>query len=93
MAAPDWADYFGGHFNSNTRLNFKSGYHNEGGIYSTNDVIEVPATIQANYSFHDNQTIDYSNFTSDDYCTSNNSHAYLNVTCEFPINYAEPMYG
>ncbi|CAH2216112.1 jg437 [Pararge aegeria aegeria] len=47
-----------------------------------------------NYSLSDNVTdLGYSNFTSDDYCSSNHSHVYLNVTCEFPINYAEPMYG
>lgn len=35
----------------------------------------------------------YSNFSSDDFCSSNHSHVYLNVTCEFPINYASVMYG
>ncbi|XP_028159569.1 sex peptide receptor-like [Ostrinia furnacalis] len=48
---------------------------------------------EKNYSYFDNQTDGYSNFTSDDFCGSNHSHVYLNVTCEFPISYAEPMYG
>lgn len=57
-----------------------------------NDIIDLP---RLNYSFSDNLTesLEYSNFTSEDYCSSNHSHVYLNVTCEFPINYAEPMYG
>lgn len=45
-------------------------------------------------NFYENSTgFTYSNFTTDDYCSSNHSHVYLNVTCEFPIKYAEPMYG
>ena len=48
-----------------------------------------------NYSYNENQSdiFEFTNFTSDDFCSSNYSRAYLNVTCEFPINYAEPMYG
>ncbi|KAG6464466.1 hypothetical protein O3G_MSEX014532, partial [Manduca sexta] len=49
---------------------------------------------RVNCTYCDNTTYpSYSNFTSDDYCSSNHSHIYLNITCEFPINYAEPMYG
>ncbi|XP_045780828.1 uncharacterized protein LOC123877937 [Maniola jurtina] len=55
---------------------------------------KFPEVTDRNYSFADDiPELGYSNFTSDDYCSSNHSHVYLNVTCEFPINYAEPMYG
>lgn len=58
-------------------------------------VLTSIAAPNLNYSLYDNETSfpGYSNFTTDDYCSSNHSHVYLNVTCEFPINYAEPMYG
>ncbi|CAH4037499.1 unnamed protein product [Pieris brassicae] len=52
---------------------------------------------KSNYNYFENQTLDLeyheSNFSTDDYCSSNYSHVYLNVTCQFPVNYAEPMYG
>lgn len=52
---------------------------------------------KTNYNFYENHTLDLeyheSNFSTDDYCSSNYSHVYLNVTCQFPVNYAEPMYG
>lgn len=55
---------------------------------------EVIPKINYTTNFYENNTeLLYSNFSSDDYCASNHSHVYLNVTCEFPINYAEPMYG
>lgn len=93
--------------NHTAGINLKSAVnYDEGGIkinfeeitpaYGSNDVLGDPfsTTPRMNYSFFDNETVPaYSNFTSDDYCSSNNSHVYLNVTCEFPINYAEPMYG
>ncbi|KAI5636213.1 hypothetical protein NE865_11052 [Phthorimaea operculella] len=41
--------------------------------------------------FYDNETY-FTNYTTDNFCV-NYSHVYINVTCEFPINYAEPMYG
>lgn len=64
-------------------------------VYGTNDVFDTLNAVKNNYSEYDNQTNypEYSNFTTDDYCASNYSHIYLNVTCEFPISYAEPMYG
>lgn len=74
----DWVSYFGD-FNA-TKKHFPNDVTDENKI---------------SYSYSDNQTgpLDFSNFTTDDFCQSNHSHAYLNVTCEFPINYAEPMYG
>ncbi|XP_073965597.1 sex peptide receptor-like [Choristoneura fumiferana] len=88
MADKEWADYFP----YNNTKNFKSSTFEEP-TYGANDVIDLASKV--NFSYFDNQTTypEYSNFTTDDYCTSNYSHFYLNVTCEIPINYAEPMYG
>ncbi|CAH0718547.1 unnamed protein product, partial [Brenthis ino] len=80
MEAPDdWTDYFGGQYN----------------ISRKEDKYPVILAPKLNYSYNENQSdvFEFSNFTSEDYCASNHSHVYLNVTCEFPINYAEPMYG
>lgn len=74
----DWVDYFGADYNI-SKPN------------AENDVAYFP---KSNRTLYENVTeLGYSNFTSDDFCSSNHSHVYLNVTCEFPINYAEPMYG
>lgn len=74
----DWVDYFGDY--NVTRKDIPS------------DIVDDNKIA---YSYYDNQTgyPEYSNFSTDDFCQSNHSHVYLNVTCEFPINYAEPMYG
>ncbi|KOB65246.1 Sex peptide receptor [Operophtera brumata] len=58
-----------------------------------NDIEVIPRINYTTNYFENSTELFYSNFSSDDYCSSNNSHVYLNVTCEFPINYAEPMYG
>ncbi|PZC82848.1 hypothetical protein B5X24_HaOG209291 [Helicoverpa armigera] len=83
MAAQDkdWVDYFGD-FNATKQI--------VDGDSTDLDISKV------NYNYYDNGTgyPGYSNFSAaDDFCTSNHSHFYLNVTCEFPVNYAEPMYG
>ncbi|XP_061725033.1 sex peptide receptor [Cydia pomonella] len=83
-SSKEWPDFF------NSTKNFKSGAFEES--YGVNDVIDVSPKI--NYTYYDNFTApDYTNFTTDNFCASNYSHVYLNVTCEFPIDYAEPMYG
>ncbi|CAH2098812.1 unnamed protein product [Euphydryas editha] len=87
MATPDeWTDYFTPVQNISKTI--KPGIDK----ILPNDIIDLP---RLNYTFNDNLTesLEYTNFTSEDYCSSNHSHVYLNVTCEFPINYAEPMYG
>lgn len=81
MADKDWVDYFGD-FNSTKQI--------VDGDSTDLDISKI------NYNYYDNNQTGYpgySNFTADDFCQSNHSHFYLNVTCEFPINYAEPMYG
>ncbi|XP_045507922.1 sex peptide receptor isoform X1 [Colias croceus] len=79
-----WAEYFQNSSHSDFKPNDD--------IYPNG--LDVAA--KSNFNFYDNQTLDdeyYSNITTDDYCSSNHSHVYLNITCQFPVNYAEPMYG
>ncbi|KPJ03732.1 FMRFamide receptor [Papilio xuthus] len=80
----DWIDYIASASQNLTNIKTIDKINNINGM--------IP---HSNYSLNDNDTgfLEYSNFTTDDYCSSNHSHVYLNVTCEFPINYAEPMYG
>lgn len=81
MAASDkdWVDYFGDFNSTKLSVDTDTDFDNS----------------KNGFNYYDNQTgyPRYSNFSADDFCQSNHSHFYLNVTCEFPINYAEPMYG
>lgn len=65
-------------------------------VFGSNDVFSdvLSSTPKVNFSLFDDTLVpEYSNITTADFCSSNESHTYLNVTCEFPISYAEPMYG
>lgn len=76
----------------------------EGSEKILNDYVSIPSNDSKpeiydsrNESFYNNltyyeQNFSYSNFSSIDFCP-NFSHVFINVTCEFPISYAEPMYG
>ncbi|CAG9572974.1 unnamed protein product [Danaus chrysippus] len=83
MEQDDWTDYFGVQYNISQPM-----------IRTDSKYVDSQLKINNSFTFNTTDVTEfYKNFTNDDYCTSNNSHSYLNVTCEFPISYAEPMYG
>lgn len=79
----DWNDYFGTTYNV-TRPK-------EPGNFDRHPFSDLA---DGNFSDYDNTSIPkFSDLPpTNDFC-ANFSHVYLNVTCEFAINYAEPMYG
>ncbi|GBP25724.1 hypothetical protein EVAR_12204_1 [Eumeta japonica] len=59
------------------------------GLYESN-----VTNFRNNASLYDNFNESfYGNFSDSDYCASKQAHVYVNVTCEVPINYAQPLYG